>query len=629
MGIRGRLNLAILAVFVLLATAVALTTVVWVDRTVVDQAAEHVALNIRSAWLVYDSEQDRVRRVAELLGDQVVWHPELRGRLHDQLATSRERHGLDLLTYVDSSGAVVQRSQAPNSAGDWLGDDPLVRAAMASGSAQSGTILLAEERLRREAGDLLLRCRQNGGEATGMMVATVVPLWSERGIVGYLQAGVLLNGAVDCVDRMRDVVFADRIYQDKPLGTATIFMGDLRIATNVRDPSGKRAMGTRVSREVAEKVLGSGASWTGRAWVVDAWYISQYDPIRDPDGAVIGILYIGELEERYRDLRQRAVILYLGIIGAGMAGALGIFFAIGASILRPVRELSEATVRLAGGDLGHQLEPRSQDEVGALARSFNHMARQLEESRREIEGQQQALMQANEGLSETNRNYMDMLGFVSHELRNPLASSVMMLETVREGYQGELTEGQAKALQRVDANLHYFLDMIQNYLDLSRLERGELQVARERVRLRAEVIEGIVEGLQGSLREQDMEVAVEVPEDLEIRADGGLLRIVYDNLLANAVKYGRRGGRIAAGARVKEAEVELWVQNEGEGIPAEHLPRLFGKFSRLEVHKRQGKKGTGLGLYICRQLVEKQGGRIWAESEPGQWARFTFTMPRA
>jgi len=113
-----------------------------------------------------------------------------------------------------------------------------------------------------------------------------------------------------------------------------------------------------------------------------------------------------------------------------------------------------------------------------------------------------------------------------------------------------------------------------------------------------------------------------------VAADRSLLRIVYDNLLANAVKYGRPGGRIMLGARPGEKEVELWVQNEGEGIPADRIPQLFGKFSRLEEHKRQGTKGTGLGLYICRQIAQKHGGRIWAESEPGQWARFTIALPR-
>ena len=628
MGLRGKLNAAILGVFALVAAGVAIATAVWVDRTVVGQATERVALNINSGWLTYEHEQERVQRVAELLADEVDWSSPNRGSLFEQIAAYRDRWKLDLLTYVDGSGVVVLRASAPNSGGDHLADDPLVRAAMTSGAPAAGTILLSAERLDREGRHLRARCEEHGGEARGMMVGAAAPVWSAPGIGGYVQAGVLLNGDTGYVDRVRDMIFDDRFYAGKPLGTATIFMGDLRITTNVRDDAGRRAIGTRVSDEVAEQVLQRGESWTGRAWVVDAWYLSQYDPIRDPDGRVIGMLYIGELEEKYDDIRREAVTTYLSIIAVGMTLAFAIFYGIGRGILRPVRELSEATDRLAAGDLGFQLQSESRDEVGALSRSFDRMARQLEEQRREIDEQRQALLAANEELGETNRNYMDMLGFVSHELRNPLASSITTLQTVTEGYLGDLTDGQKQALERLDRSLHYFLDMIRDYLDVSRLERGEMVVEREDLALRADVIAPILDNLAGGLEEQHMQVDNRVPEDLGISADGSLMRIVFDNLLANAIKYGREGGRITLDAPATEDQVSLSVENEGEGIPAGQVDLLFQKFSRLEAHRRQGKKGTGLGLYICRQIVEKHGGDIWAESEPGSWARFSLSLPR-
>ena len=629
MGLRGRLNAAILGVFALVAVGVAVATVVWVDRTVISQATERVALNIGAGWLTYDHEQQRVQRLAELLAREVDWSSAARGELYEQLVAYRERWGFDLLTYLDESGTVVFRSSAPNSAGDSLADDPLMRSVMASGSPASGTILLPGERLDREGRQLRAQCENHGGEALGMMVAAAAPVTSPLGITAYVQAGVLLNGDTGYVDRVRDMVFADRVYAGKPLGTATIFMGDLRIATNVREDSGRRAIGTRVSDEVAAQVLGRGQSWTGRAWVVDAWYLSQYDPIRDPDGQVIGMLYIGELEGKYDDIRNEAVTTYLLIIATGMTAAFFIFYGIGKSILRPVQQLSEATVKLAAGDLSFQLQSESRDEVGSLARSFDHMARQLEEQRREIDQHQQALMTTNKELEETNHSYMDMLGFVSHELRNPLSSSIMTLHTVTEGFLGELSEEQAKALERVDRSLHYFLGMIRNYLDLSRLERGEMVVTREDLTVRLDVIVPILDGLAGGLQQQSMTVVNRVPEDLTISADGSLMRIVYDNLLANAIKYGREHGEIILDAEVGEGEVTLRVQNDGEGIPADKIEQLFQKFSRLETHKRQGKKGTGLGLYICREIMGKHGGRIWAESEPGKWARFCLTLPRA
>ena len=222
---------------------------------------------------------------------------------------------------------------------------------------------------------------------------------------------------------------------------------------------------------------------------------------------------------------------------------------------------------------------------------------------------------------------MEMLGFVSHELRNPLASSIMSIDTLRQGYLGPLTEAQEKMLTTVDRNLHYFLDMIGNYLDMSRLEKGEINLQISIVALFPDVVSPIVEGLQGELQSRGMTVENRVPGDMMIAADPNLVKIVYDNLLANAVKYGSDGGTIALDAQEVGGEVAMSVLNEGPGIPRDKIPQLFAKFGRIKDPRFKRQKGTGLGLYICKEIVEKHGGRIWADSEDGQWAKFTFALP--
>jgi signal transduction histidine kinase len=222
---------------------------------------------------------------------------------------------------------------------------------------------------------------------------------------------------------------------------------------------------------------------------------------------------------------------------------------------------------------------------------------------------------------------MEMLGFVSHELKNPLSSAMMSLHTVKGGYLGELTDAQEKSLDSVARSLDYFQEMIKNYLDLSRLEKGELEAHRQRVHLRSQVVEPVIEGLSKSLEEREMHLVDKLPEDLEVYADSDLLRVVYDNLLSNAIKYGEEGGTIALDASLGEDEVTLSVYNEGQGIPPEQMPRLFKKFSRLDSPEYAKEKGTGLGLFICREIVEEHGGQIWADSEEGEWVRFSFTLP--
>ena len=461
-----------------------------------------------------------------------------------------------------------------------------------------------------------------------MLSATAVPIRQGKQLIGIIQAGSLLNGAVEKVDRIRDAVFADERYRGKPVGTATIFMGDIRISTNVMDSSGRRAVGTRASPEVAERVLRQGQSWTGKAYVVDTWYLSQYDPIKDPEGKVIGMLYVGELEQRYLDMRTRAVAQHLAIIVAGLFLALLVIYGMIRGILRPVQKLAEATQRLSSGDLDHRVEVEGKDEVGALSASFNRMAETLERQRQEIESRQRKLEDLSSELKSINTNYVEMLGFVAHELKNPLSSAMMSLYTVKDGYLGAVNPAQRKSLGSVAQSLDYFHDMVKNYLDLSRLEKGELEVTKREIPLHAEVVRPVLEGLEREMRERRMVLEDRIPDDTLLKTDGNLLRIVYDNLLSNSLKYGREGGTILLDVSENHAQVVLSVWNDGAGMPAEQMPRLFEKFSRLDTPECAGQKGSGLGLYICKEIVRKLGGEIWADSKAGEWVKFSFSVPK-
>jgi len=236
------------------------------------------------------------------------------------------------------------------------------------------------------------------------------------------------------------------------------------------------------------------------------------------------------------------------------------------------------------------------------------------------------LRELDERLQAVTKNYMDMLGFVAHELKNPLSSAIMGLYTVKDGYLGELSPAQKEALDAVGRSLDYFHEMIKNYLELSRAERGELKVNKQRLAVHS-VVEPVIESLKQELERRKMMIRNNIPAGLCVEADRDLLRIVYDNLLSNAVKYGREGGNVVLDAQESSDEVVLSVYNEGPGIPKDKMALLFKKFGRLDNPAFVGRTGTGLGLFICKEIVEKHGGRIWVESEEGKWAKFIFTLP--
>lgn len=234
----------------------------------------------------------------------------------------------------------------------------------------------------------------------------------------------------------------------------------------------------------------------------------------------------------------------------------------------------------------------------------------------------------NQELRATNRNYMEMLGFVAHELKNVLASAVLSLYTVKDGYLGDITPAQEKSLASVARSLEDLEDMIRNYLDLSRLEKGEMEIVKTYFPLHTRVIQPVLAELESELQGRQMVVEDRVPDGKVVYADAALLKIVYCNLLSNAIKYGLDRGTIRLEAEENGDLITLGVCNDSSGIPSDQIPLLFKKFSRLYNPEYANQRGTGLGLYICREIVEKHGGTIWANSQTGEWVQFSFTLPK-
>lgn len=638
MKLQTKFALAVIAIFTLLAAAMAILSASLVNTNTISEAENRVRIYMRAAWEIHDNKIARTRAALEVLARDPLLVNFLTNKsdeattvqIRDTLEAIRRDQKMDILNVLSPEGRVLLRTRAPYNKGDSLAQDPLIKRAATLRQSATGNIILEQDRLDIEGSELIERCLAVGNEPRGLFAGAAVPVVDDNDrLIGFVEMGSLLNGATEKVDAIRDAVFANEIYDGKPVGTATIFMGDLRISTNVLDNQGRRAVGTRASKEVANRVLEKGLSWAGRALVVDAWYLARYDPIRDPDGRVIGMLYIGELEQKYLDLRTRTVALSLTVILAGMLLAfIGALWLV-RSIVKPIHTLVEATQQLAAGDLTHRVNIKRSDELGELASCFNQMASRLEEQRQELEKRQQELQALSEQLQITNRNYIEMLGFVTHELKNPLTSAIMGLYTVKDGYLGELNPAQKRSLETVAKSLDYFQDMVRNYLDLSRLEQGELNPVKLPLELHKAVIEPTLESLERQFTERRMVLDNRIPQTLMVNADPTLLRIVYEDLLSNAVKYGREGGTILLEAEVGDDFVTLSVRNDGEGIPSEKKSQLFKRFSRLDIPSATGKKGTGLGLFICKEIVEKHGGKIWVDSKSGEWVKFSFTLPNS
>lgn len=647
MRLVSRLFLSFLLVVLLLGGISVVAGYGLITQAILDEAQFRTKLNLRSAEAQLRDRLGQVRIKVESVARANSFAEAAGGQASqdDRRRLERQRvyYGLDVLSVTDATGRVTLRGQAPYSGGGDREHDPVVSEAL-GGRPGQGYVVLEAEQLRLESSELAgvnrsyvplvdtphAKPRPDEAIADGMMLWAAAPLVDGEGkVIGAVYGGVLLNRNEELVDSIRDVLFTTREYESKPLGTVTIFLQDVRVATNVLDAHGSRAIGTRVSGVVYDRVLESGKAWEDRAFVVDEWYISAYEPIRNPDGRVIGILYTGVLEQKYLDQRNRILWSYGIPLAAGIALAVVLSLVLARTIAKPVNELEVASERLAEGDLDYRPKHyRSVWELEGLSESFRKMADRLSDRDMKLREQNVELEEANVRLTQLNEQYMDMLGFVSHELKSPLNSMIFGATSVRDELVGPLNAEQKKIMATVLRNADYLEEMIANYLDLSRIEQGQMEVHKRPARLAADVVGPILEQMQKQVEAARMAVRLDIAADLEVEVDRGMMRIVVDNLVSNAVKYGREGGQIEVKATQTGAETRLIVQNEGEGITPEGMSRLFGKFVRLDrPSSSRHRKGTGLGLFVSRDIVQRHGGRIWAESEPGEWVRFIVALP--
>ena len=619
-----------------------------VKGTLISQAQAKVNHDLAAAWMVFNEKLSDIKEIVSLTAAREGVHNNIKQGERDillkKLSRMRKKYRLDILTLTDSRGRVIVRSRNPEVVGDDQSQDKIIKGAFKRGDLAYPQIVSREE-LIKEGSDLAEQAdikfiytpkateRPETRETNGMMLKAASSIMDENDtLLGVLYGGILLNRNYEIVDRVKEIVYKEEKYKGREIGTATIFQHDLRISTNVKNERGERAIGTRVSKEVNNAVLVEGKPWIHRAFVVNDWYITAYEPIKNIDNKIIGILYVGMLEKPYIDITEQVMLTFTGLAFLCVVFLLIILYFSTTRIINPLQKMVVATQEIARGDLSHKVEVQSKDEIGYLSDSFNQMTANLKAANeklvewgktleKKVEERTKELteMQAHLIQSEKLASLGKLAAGIAHEINNPLGGiliySHLLLEDIDKG------SPHYENLKKIVKETSRCKDIVKGLLEFARPREPEMSLIDIN-----EIVEKSLAIMERQALFQNITIKKVYSSSLpKIIADSAQLQQVSMNIILNAAEAMDGNGVLTLSTSLNrdKTQIEVKFSDTGHGINEEEKKRLFEPFFTT---KEVG-KGTGLGLAISYSIIQKHNGTIECTSQLGKGSTFTVKLP--
>lgn len=702
-NLRYRLLALLLVPLLLLTGTVVLLASKWSSDYTYEQLFAKVNTDLRVAGESFRRiEHDGEQQLSALAGSAnlsyLLLHNENDALLH-LLEQQRLEHGFDFLKILSSDGTRIL------SKAGWGGhtlrhsplSDLIVAAHPSSVAGVSGVEIY-------NAADWRLEPRILAEKVMLPLVATVRAAPTERVVenramiirtlqgvndaagkrVALLEGGLLLNRNFGFVDEIRDLVYGPGSLAPGGRGTVTVFLEDVRITTNVLSRDESRALGTRVSVEVRDAVLTRGELWIDRAFVVNDWYISAYEPILDVGGKRVGMLYAGYLEAPFRAELFKAIAVLCALVLAGSLLAVGAAVVGARAIFTPIETMTSVVRATAAGE-HRRIGPMSTgNEIGELAFQFDDMLDTLETHREKIENDaallEDKVQNRTAELEKQNRRLHDSIDLlhqtrrqlataeklaalgeltagVAHEINNPTAVILGNMDVLI-GDLGSSREGVQTEIDLIIEQVYRIRSITDRLLQYSRSDMPNVAGPTrsvfsasisptasdydhspvEPVHLRA-VIEDTLRMLLHEFDGQQIQVSQSHEAQRLASIDRQELQQVLVNLVTNAIEAIKQKveiGRVSESNSSEEFKplidirtydsvdnsVTLSVKDNGCGIKTDHLVRLFDPF--FTSGKAQG---TGLGLSVSYGIVRRSGGDIQVLSQLGEGSVFEVQLP--
>jgi len=564
------------------------------------------------------------------------------GQLNDFLTLQRDSLGLDFLSIVQ-----------PTSLDEHMQKWPVVQSAL-TGTARTAIdlfevddLLMIDVALAEQAELILIPTEaavptDQVAETRGMMIHTAAPV-SINGSPRVLVGGILLNRNLDFIDTINTLVYQRKNTAEDPRGTATLFLDDVRVSTNVRLFENVRALGTRVSAEVRRAVLDQGQTWLDRAFVVNDWYISGYLPIYDSFDQRIGMLYVGFLEEPFRLVKRDAIaMMWIAFIGV-LIVFIPVFLRLAGGIFSPLERMTKTMRRVETGDLTARNNlNQSGGEIAEVSHHLDHLLDQVQERDKQlrewaddlnvrVEERTAQLQEANQKLETTYQQLVmseklasigEITAGVAHEINNPVAVIQGNVDVVRLTL-GEQAEPVKTELDLIDRQIMRIGGIVGKLLQFARpSDYGKFE---EYVNLRDVTQDslGLVDHVYAS---NDIDVKLEFTNVPDVKINPSELQQVIINLIINAVQAMDGKGILTIQSHLLERDgkngVCLAFHDSGPGISEDTINTIFDPFFTT---KRA--KGTGLGLSISQTIIQTAGGIITADNHPKGGALMSIWLP--
>ena len=627
-----RLSVGFIAIILVTNVVLFLITLFGVSEIIVEEVQTRVRMDLNSACKVFKEHVDDICLLLKATSARrsipVPLESWDREDLHRLLSSIWQAGNLDMLSLLDNDGRVIYREHNPERMGDDISHNPIVARALREEKCVRGTAVVTHEELGRESAGMLQRAsieikpteadQFEGGEIQrdGIVIGAAVPLVDLRRdgeIVGFLYGAKLLNQSCEIVDEIKEDLYQDESYQGMDIGAVTIFHGDVRVSTSIVGEDGSRAVGTRVSTVVHEKVLEMGKTWAERAFVIDDWYITAYAPIRDAEDRLIGILGVGIREAPFVHNQRLAVWIFLGVVTFTTMISLVLLIIATRTVLRPIGRVIKMSDRVVAGDLSTRVGIRPPGELGLLCLAIDQMADAVAQ-------REEALVQATRrqvGQSEKMASVGRMAAGIAHEINNPL-TGLLTFEYLLKNEEGLSDKGKD------------YLEIMYNETSRMReIVQGLLNFARESsVEMRPLVVNEVIRQWLKLLYSQKEFKNITVEENFaeglpKVNGDANQLQQVFANLSLNACEAMPEGGILSISTSEGDGKVLISIADTGCGIKEEHLHVIFDPFFTT---KPVG-KGTGLGLSVSYGIIRKHGGTMEVESQESKGTTFTITLP--